>query len=108
MRSSWRWSFASSPEIRAPRRSGSERSLLSRSRRRISSSAAIREEAEDAGDVVAQVGARDDRVQVAEAVVGFGEAEVLGKLLARGLLHDARSGEGEQGARLGDRHVSER
>ena len=60
-----------------------------------------------AADVGPQLGARDDRVEVAEAEVRLGEAEVVRELLARGLLDDARAGERDQRAGLGDGHVAE-
>ena len=58
--------------------------------------------------VGAQLGARHDRVDVAEAEVLLGAAEVVGELLARDLLHDARAGEGHERVRLGERDVAER
>ena len=58
-------------------------------------------------DVGAQLGPRDDRVEVAEAEVGLGEAEVVGQLLARRLLDDPRAGERDQRAGLGDGDVAE-
>ena len=44
---------------------------------------------------------------MAEALVGLGEPEILGQLLASGLLDDARAGEREKRARLGDDDVPE-
>ena len=58
--------------------------------------------------MLALLGARNDRVEVAEAQVLLGEPEVVRQLLARRLLHDARPGERDQRAGLGDRDVAER
>ena len=63
--------------------------------------AASVEEREEPAQERAQVGAADDRVEVAEAAVRLGQAEVVGELLAGGLLHDARAGEDDQRAGLG-------
>src|SRR5436190_2747516 len=108
MRSSWRCSFSSSPDRRTPPSRLRLRSRVSRSRRWSSWSVAIaREEAKEPGHVRLELGPRDDRVDVAEAKVLLGEPEVLGELLARRLLDDARAGEGHQGAGLRDDHVAE-
>jgi hypothetical protein len=56
----------------------------------------------------AQLVPRHDRVEVAEAEVLLGEAEVVRQPLPRRLLHDARAGERDQRARLRERHVAER
>src|SRR5437763_820121 len=81
-----------SPEIFAPPSSGRFLNLPSRSRRRSSCSVGGIEEPQQAGKGVAQLGARDDRVDLAEAEVLLGAPEVVGQLLARDLLHDARAG----------------
>src|SRR4051794_8901739 len=99
-RSSCRWSRCSSPERRAPPSNGKRRSRLRRSRSRNSASLATVEEPEQPTDVGAQLCPVHDRVEVPEAVVRLGEAEVVRQLLARRLLDDAGAGEGEQGAGL--------
>ena len=48
------------------------------------------------------------RVDVPEAEVRLGEAEVVRQLLARRLRHDARAGERHQRAGLGEQDVPER
>ena len=77
-------------------------------RRRSCSSAVIREQPEQPGNVRAKLLARNDRVDMAEAVVRLREAEVVGELLAGRLLHDAWAGEREQRAGLGHDHVTQR
>src|SRR6476661_11214188 len=66
------------------------------------------EQPQEADEVVALLRTRDDAVEVAETQVLLGEAEVLRQLLARRLLHDTRSGERDQRAKLRDRDVAER
>src|SRR5512132_4036232 len=108
MRSSWRWSFSSSPERRVPPSRLRLRNRVRRSRRWISWSVATTgEESEEAGHVRLQLGPRHDRVDVAEAQVLLGKAEILRKLLARRLLHDARARERDQRAGLCDDDVAE-
>ena len=68
MRSSCRCRRSSSPDRRAPRRSGRLRSRFSRSRSWTSASPGIAEEPQEAGDVGPELGPRDDRVEVSEAV----------------------------------------
>src|SRR5690242_15751936 len=51
------------------------------------------EEREELREPPLQLRTRDDLVDVPEAQVRLGEAEVLGQRLARRLLHDARPGE---------------
>ena len=65
-------------------------------------------EPQEPRQVRALLGSGDDGVDVAEAQVVLGEREVVGQLLARDALDHARAGEGDQRARLGDRHVAER
>src|SRR5690348_17059701 len=76
IRSSWRWSRSSSPESFTPPSNGMLRSLLSRSRRRSSCSDGGIEEPQQLRERRSQLGAGDDRVEVAEAVVLLREAEV--------------------------------
>src|SRR3990170_1700371 len=113
MRSIWRSSFASSPEMLAPRRSGTSRSLARRSRSRSCSisvglgSAAIGEEREEPADERPELPPLDDRVHVPEAAVRLGEAKAVRKLPPRRLRDAARAGEGKEGAGLGHDHVAE-
>src|SRR5439155_18189096 len=97
-----------------PRRSGRSRSLASRSRRRScstapwvpSASVAIwLEEREHAAEERPQLGSRDDRVEMAKALVRLCRPEVLGQLLAGRLLDNSGAGEREKRARLGDDDV---
>ena len=67
-----------------------------------------REQPQHAGQVFGLVGARHDRIEVSEAEILLGQAEILGKLLACRLLNDPRPGERDQRARLGDRHIAQR
>ena len=60
------------------------------------------EHGEETTDERAKLGSRDNGVDVAEAGIRLGQAEVVGKFLARRLLDDARPREREQSARLGD------
>ena len=86
-------------------------SLLSRSRSRISASLGTAQPLAKSRRSRPSVGrssrARNDRVEVAEAVVRLGEAEVVGKLLPRRLRDDARAGERHQRARLREHDVAE-
>ena len=59
-------------------------------------------------DTLVQLAAIDDLVDLAVGELGLGAAEVLRQLLARGLLDDARPGEGDQRPGLGVRDVAER
>ncbi len=77
-----------------------------RARRR--SSRGPREKPDQLRDDGTELGARHDPVDVAEAEVRLGEAEVVRQLLARGLGDDPRACERHQGAGLGDEHVAER
>ena len=96
-------------ETRAPRRSGSRERPESRSRRLSSwSSLGHAKSRSSRARCVALLRSRNDRVEVAEPQVLLGEPEVVRQLLARGLLDDARAGERDQRARLGDRDVAER
>src|SRR5262249_28590149 len=95
-----------SPDSRVPRSNGRPRSLVNRSRRCRSSSAAIAEESQSAAEEGPQLAPGQDRVEVAEAKVRLGETEVVGQLLARRLLDDARAREREQRFRLGDDDVA--
>src|SRR5438105_12345690 len=104
--STWRSMRLISPSPRAPRSLMLFRRAICL-RRRNSASLGIAEEPEQAGEKRPQLAPLDDRVEVAVAEVGLGTAEVLGELLARRLLHDARAREREQCARLGDQHVAE-
>src|SRR5687768_14407247 len=96
---SWRSKRATSSSTFAPPSSRSCRSRLSRSRRRSSWSlgiVTIGKESQELRDVGANLRPREHGVKVAVPQVGLGEAEVLGELLAGGLLHDARAREREQ------------
>src|SRR5205085_9377848 len=88
IRSSWRWSRSSSPESFTPPRRGMLRSLLSRSRRRSSCSDGGIEEPQQLRERRSELRSGHDRVEIAEAQVLLGEAEVVGQLLACELLHD--------------------
>src|SRR5918992_3449080 len=99
--SSCLWRRASSPEIRVPRSRPSPFSRPRRSRRWSSASPGIvREQSEYPAEVGTEIPTADDSVEVSEAKVGLGEAEVLRQLLARRLLNDARAREREQRARF--------
>ena len=65
--------------------------LASRSRSRCSASPAIAEEPEQPADVRPQLAALDDRVDMPEAQVRLGEAEVVRQLLPRRPLDDPRA-----------------
>src|SRR4051812_12153714 len=108
MRSSWRCSFSSSPERRVPPSRFSLRRRARRSRRCSSWSVAIaREQSQQPRNVRLELATRDDRIDVAEAQILLGEAEVFRELLARRLLNDARAGERKQRTRLRHHHVTE-
>src|ERR671936_993081 len=108
IRASWRSSFSSSAETRAPPSRLTLRRRARRSRSRSSWSVAIlREDPQKTPDVRPQLVPRDDGVDVAEAVVRLGETEVVRELLARRLLNDARSGERHERVRLRDDDVAE-
>src|SRR5687768_12312220 len=91
IRSSCFWSRSSSPESLAPPSRLIDFSFERRSRSRSSASLAIGEEPQQAREVGLQLGPGNDRVDVAEAQVRLGAAEVVRELLARRLLHDARA-----------------
>src|SRR4051794_13782496 len=93
-RSSWSRSRSASPVTRVPRSRGrlDNRPSLSRSR----SSGSLGKEPEEPRQVGTLLGSGDNRVEVAEAEVLLGEAEVVGELLACRLLDDAGAGEGDQ------------
>src|SRR5919198_1096686 len=94
---------------RAPPRRLTLRRRASRSRSRSSWSVAIRrEETQEPSDEGSKLRPGHDRVEVAEAVIRLGDAEVVRQLLARRLLDDARAGEGHQRAGLRDDYVAER
>src|SRR5204862_6337995 len=95
-------------ESLAPPSNGMVRSLLSRSRRRSSCADGGLEEPQQLRDRRSQLRPRDDRVEVAEAVVLLGETEVVRELLLRHALDDAGPRERHQGARLREEHVAER
>src|SRR3954452_18616007 len=107
MRSSCCSSLSTSPETRAPRSRLVLLSLLKRSRSLSSASPGMREQPQQLGDRRLQLRARNDGVEVAEAVVGLGEPEVVRQLLSRRLLHDAWTGERHERAGLGDENVAE-
>src|SRR5690242_5830908 len=108
MRSSWRWSRCSSPDSFAPPRSDMLRSLLKRSRSRSSCSDGGIEDPQEPAEGRAQLGPRDDGIDLAEAEVLLGAAEVVRQLLARQLLHDAGAGERHERAGLGEEDVAQR
>lgn len=60
------------------------------------------------GDLGTQLGTRDNGIQVAESQHALGAPEAGGQRLARGLGDDARPGEVELSARLGDADVGQR
>src|SRR5438105_5142570 len=93
IRSSCRWRRSSSPESFAPPRSGTARSRLSRSRSRSSCSDGGIEQPQEPGEHGADLGPRQDRIEMPETEILLGEAEIVGELLARGLLYDPRPGE---------------
>src|SRR5437588_1190358 len=108
-RSSWRCSFSTSAERRAPPSRLTLRRRARRSRSRSSWSVAIlREQAQETRNAGTQLGSWYDLVDVTEAVVRLGETEVVRKLLARRLLHDARARERHQRIGLRDDDVTER
>src|SRR3990170_9079988 len=90
-RSSCRCSRWSSPESFAPPSRERLRRRLSRSRNRSSASLATTEEAQKAPEQGTKLAPRHDRIEMAEAEVRLGKPEVVGKLLARRLLHDTRT-----------------
>ena len=63
--------------------------------------------ASSGGDAVAQVAAVDDQVDRAVLEQELAALEAFGQRLAHGLLDDARAGEADQRARLGDVEVAE-
>src|SRR6476619_5781948 len=93
--------------MRAPPSSGRFLSRPSRSRSRSSCSVGAIEKPQETGQRRTQLGARHDRVDLAVAEVLLGPAEVLGQLLARDLLHDARAGERHEGIRLRKHYVTD-
>ena len=64
-----------------------------------------RQQREQARELVAQLAAVDDHVERALLEQELGALEALGQLLANRLLDDARTGEADQRARLGDDDV---
>src|SRR5262245_33209288 len=106
MESSCFRSRSSSPET--PVRWSSGRPLSRPSRSRSPRSASALKEPEEPREIRALLGSGNDRVDLAVAKVLLGATEVVGQLLLHELLHDARAGEREQRAGLGDHDVAER